>query len=203
MEASGSAFLKVYQDADDRAHDAVQDDMFPAYIEGVDTTLAPFCPTSAVRVIKALQMANVNQNDKVIDLGSGDGRFVTAAASEFQCQKAHGVETDGELVDESRRLADLVLGGSHQQHGVTFEQGDLLHTLNKAALDTTDLAYTVVVVFLLPDHTDKFAEDLVALYRRGVRIVSLVFNLNEIKELQLQIADDADGIFVYALNPLK
>ncbi|KAI8072819.1 S-adenosyl-L-methionine-dependent methyltransferase [Gongronella butleri] len=197
-----STFLQVFQAADDRAHDAVQDEMFPAYIDSVDATLAPFCPTSAARVVKALQLAHVSDTDTLIDLGSGDGRFVTAAVAEFGCKRAYGVETDELLVEDSRRLADEVLGCDHRTCGVEFEQGDLLETL-KTATCARDLLYTVIVVFLLPDHTDRFADDLVALYRRGARIVSLVFNLSEIPELQLQHADDSDGIFIYASSPLS
>ncbi|KAI8098453.1 uncharacterized protein BX664DRAFT_318745 [Halteromyces radiatus] len=199
-----SSFLQIYQTADDQAHDAAAQDPFPAYVEGIeDNNLAPFCPTSATRVLKALSMGKVSSQDRLVDLGSGDGRFVTAAASEYRCQ-ALGIETDEELISQSRRLADQVFGGDHTQHGVKFEHGDLLTTLKKATSDTKEkeLPWTVIVLFLLPDHSDRFADDLVALHNRGARIISLVFNLNEIKGLTLQQADDQDGIYVYGKNSL-
>lgn len=195
------SFLEIYQTADDQAHDAAAEDPFPAYLEGVDTSLAPFCPTSATRVLKALAMGNVGAHDRLVDLGSGDGRFVTAAVSEYGCDTALGVETDDDLVLLSRKLADQVFGGDHLGHGVQFEQGDLLTTLKKASA-VPHLPWTVVILFLLPDHSDLFAEDILALHDRGAKIISLVFNLNEIKGLSLQLADEQDGIYVYSRNPL-
>ncbi|KAG2202030.1 hypothetical protein INT47_006222 [Mucor saturninus] len=181
-------FLKVYQDADDQIHD--DEDPFPAYLDGIDTTLAPFCPTSAARVLKALRMANVNEHDVLVDLGSGDGRFITASVSEFNAARAVGIESDADLVDQSRLLAQQVLGNDSR---VTFIQGDLL---NLPTL-VHDTQWSVIVLFLLPDHTEKFADLLLHHYRKGARIVSLVFNLNEIPELDLITSDEQDGIFVY------
>ncbi|CAO3640652.1 unnamed protein product [Mucor hiemalis] len=66
-----SSFLKVFQDADNQIYDDSEEDPFPAYIDGIDTTLAPFCPTSATRVIKALSMAKVDSNDVVVDWDLG------------------------------------------------------------------------------------------------------------------------------------
>lgn len=181
-------FLKVYQDADDQIHD--EEDPFPAYLDGIDTTLAPFCPTSAKRVLKALSMAQVQDRDVVVDLGSGDGRFITASVSEFNAARAVGIESEEELVKTSRLLAQQVLEDTTR---VEFIQGDLLN-LPTIVHDTN---WTVIVLFLLPDHTDKFAELLLHHYRKGARIVSLVFNLNEIPELKLIASDEQDGIFVY------
>ncbi|CAO3590652.1 unnamed protein product [Absidia cylindrospora] len=164
------SFLQIYQTADDQAHDAAAEDPFPAYLEGVDTSLAPFCPTSATRVLKALRMG---------------------------------------------RVADQVFGGEHSDHGVRFEQGDLLSTLKSANTCSGGgggggdgnqkvdvLPWTVIVLFLLPDHSDRFADDILQLHQRGARIISLVFNLDEIKGLTLQQADEQDGIFIYGKSPL-
>ncbi|KAI8137199.1 hypothetical protein BJV82DRAFT_636516, partial [Fennellomyces sp. T-0311] len=187
------AFLKVFKDADDAAQDAAEADPFPAYLDDQDETsksLAPFCPTSARRVLKALTMANVHDNDGVLDLGSGDGRFCTAAVSAFRAKRALGIESEGHLIELSRQLAIRVPSETKPE----FIQGDLL---SFPAL-VRDPVWSVIVVFLLPDHTDKFADLLVDHYRRGARIVSLVFNLNEIPELRLVQADEPDGIYVYS-----
>ncbi|KAI8390253.1 S-adenosyl-L-methionine-dependent methyltransferase [Blakeslea trispora] len=192
MTTQDSLFLKVFQDADHQIEDQSAGDPFPAYLDDVDTTLAPFCPTSANRVLKALKMANVGPQDILVDLGSGDGRFVTAAVAEFNAQKAVGIESDHELVETSKRLAQQVL--SSDDNKVSFILGDLLD-LPKMVHDTN---WTVIVLFLLPDHTDKFADMLLHHYRNGARIVSLVFNLNEIPELKLACSDESDGIYVYS-----
>lgn len=192
-------FLRVFKDAEDQAQDASETNPFPAYLDDAEdtTNLAPFCPTSARRVLKALRMAGVCEKDRVLDLGSGDGRFCTAAAAVFSVARAVGVESQDHLVDLSNELASRVLGeraSERRRQQLSFIQGDLL------ALPDTILrgdTWTVIVVYLLPDHTEKFAELLLYHYHRGARIISLVFNLNEIESLRLIAADEPDGIFVY------
>ncbi|KAG1172031.1 hypothetical protein G6F35_017005 [Rhizopus arrhizus] len=49
-------------------------------------------------------MAQVNSSDVLVDLGSGDGRFVTAAVSEFDVSRAVGIESDKALVETSNTL---------------------------------------------------------------------------------------------------
>jgi hypothetical protein len=193
---STNQFLKVYQDADHTIEDESFEDPFPAYLDGIDTTLAPFCPTSAKRVLKALEMAQVGPTDTLVDLGSGDGRFVTAAVAAFDAKKAVGVESDSELVDRSKQLAEQVLEDSSR---VSFLLGDLLD-LPAMVHDTQ---WTVIVLFLLPDHTHKFEDLLLHHYRQGARIVSLVFNLNEIPELNLIASDEPEGIYIYGSHGLS
>src|SRR5262245_1884675 len=60
-------------------------------------------PTPAEVVEKMLDMAEVTPKDFVIDLGSGDGRNVIAAAR--RGARALGVEYDPDLVDLSRQRA--------------------------------------------------------------------------------------------------
>ena len=76
-------------------------------------------PTPGELVEKMLDMAKVTPQDFVMDLGSGDGRNVIAAAR--RGARALGVEYDPDLVELSRRLA--------KEAGVadraTFVQGDM------------------------------------------------------------------------------
>jgi trans-aconitate methyltransferase len=141
-------------------------------------------------------MAQVGPTDTLVDLGSGDGRFVTAAVAAFDAKKAVGVESDSELVDRSKQLAEQVLEDSSR---VSFLLGDLLD-LPAMVHDTQ---WTVIVLFLLPDHTHKFEDLLLHHYRQGARIVSLVFNLNEIPELNLIASDEPEGIYIYGSHGLS
>src|SRR5512139_2222101 len=54
-------------------------------------------------VQRMLDAAGVTAQDFVVDLGSGDGRNVIAAAK--RGARAHGIEYNGELVDLSKSLA--------------------------------------------------------------------------------------------------
>ncbi|KAI9019540.1 S-adenosyl-L-methionine-dependent methyltransferase [Phycomyces nitens] len=190
LDKHRSTFLNVYTEADIKCQDTSDTDPFPAYLEGIDTTLAPFCPTSANRVLQALEMAKVGRDDRLLDLGSGDGRFCTAAVAVCGAAHAMGIESDSGLVDLSKSLCRQVLGDTLQ---VEFIEGDLLGLPGLVR----DPKWTVIVLFLLPDHTDKFADLLRYHHDRGARIVSLVFNLNEIQGLSLKVSDEPQGIYVY------
>jgi protein-L-isoaspartate O-methyltransferase len=60
-------------------------------------------PNPSPMVEKLLDMATVTPQDYVIDLGSGDGRNVIAAAK--RGARAHGIEYDRDLVELSKRNA--------------------------------------------------------------------------------------------------
>ncbi len=64
---------------------------------------APWVPTSIATVRKMLALAKVNQNDTLVDLGSGDGRIIIMAAEEFGAS-AFGVEADPLRVLWSRKV---------------------------------------------------------------------------------------------------
>lgn len=68
-----------------------------------------FVPTPIGVAREMLQLAGVGTDDVVYDLGSGDGRIVIMAASEFGAY-AVGVEIDQKLARQSqRRIAELGL----------------------------------------------------------------------------------------------
>ena len=117
---------------------------------------AVWVPTSPALVEKMLDVAKVTPDDYVIDLGSGDGRMVIAAAK--RGARALGVEYNPDMVALSRRLA--------QEAGVsdraTFVQGDMFEAdISKA---------TVLALFLLPENLTRLEPKFRAL-RPGTRIV--------------------------------
>lgn len=111
-----------------------------------------------------LQLGKVTAGDYVIDLGSGDGVTVIAAAKKGA--RALGVEYNPDLVALARRRANEA-GVAHR---VSFVQGDLFETdLSKA---------TVVTLFLLPKINARLRPKLLAL-RPGTRIVSNTFSMGD------------------------
>src|SRR5688572_30540096 len=117
---------------------------------------AVWVPTTPAMVEKMLDMAKLAPSDVLVDLGSGDGRMVIAAAK--RGIRARGVEFTPELVEHSRRLA--------REAGVadkaTFVQGDMY------VADISDA--TVLALFLLPENLDKLKDKFLAL-EPGSRIV--------------------------------
>jgi SAM-dependent methyltransferase len=119
-------------------------------------------PTPQELVEKILDMAKVGPQDIVMDLGSGDGRNVIAAAK--RGATAIGVEYNPDMVALSRRRA--------KEEGVadkaTFVEGDMFAAdISKA---------TVLALFLLPGNLDKLAPKFLAL-RPGTRIVNNTFTV--------------------------
>ena len=114
-------------------------------------------PTPSVLVEKMLDMAKVTPKDFVIDLGSGDGRNIIAAAK--RGARALGVEYDSNLVLLSRRRAEAEGVADRAK----FVEGDMFEAdISKA---------TVLALFLLPDNLMKLKPKFDAL-RAGTRIVT-------------------------------
>ena len=122
----------------------------------------PFITTPDDVVERMLALAGTGADDLVMDLGSGDGRIVIAAAKKFSA-RGLGVEIDAKLVAQSRENARRA-GVSER---VTFEEGDVLRA---------DLARaTVVTIYLLPFLIDKLQPRLLEQLRPGARIVTHAF----------------------------
>ncbi|HTY61450.1 MAG TPA: class I SAM-dependent methyltransferase [Acidobacteriota bacterium] len=121
-------------------------------------------PTDEGLVGKMLDMAKVTPQDYVIDLGSGDGRTVIAAAK--RGAKAHGIEYNPDMVDLSIRNA-AEAGVSDK---ATFAKADLFESdFSKA---------TVITMFLLPDINLRLRPTLLNL-KPGTRVVSNSFTMED------------------------
>jgi protein-L-isoaspartate O-methyltransferase len=124
----------------------------------------PFITTPPEVVERMLQMAGTRPGDLVIDLGSGDGRIVIAAAQKFGA-RAHGIELDAALVEKSRAAARAA-GVADK---ASFVQGDVLVAdISKA---------TVVTVYLLPALMAKLQSRFIDELAPGTRIVSHAFTM--------------------------
>jgi hypothetical protein len=121
--------------------------------EGKDVV---WVPTPQALVDKMLDLAKVTPRDFVMDLGSGDGRNIIAAAK--RGARARGVEYNPDMVELSRRTAE--------QEGVAdkaeFVEGDMY------AADISQA--TVMALFLLPDNLEKLTPKFVDL-TPGTRMV--------------------------------
>ncbi|MGV2909380.1 SAM-dependent methyltransferase [Achromobacter sp. AGC25] len=121
-------------------------------------------PTPQTLVDKMLDMAKVTPKDRLMDLGSGDGRTVITAAQ--RGLTAQGIEYNPDLVELSRRNA--------QRAGVadraTFVAADLFQTdLSKA---------DVITMFLLTTINEKLRPTLLQL-PPGTRVVSNTFRMGD------------------------
>ena len=119
----------------------------------------PYVQTPMNVVDAMLAMAEVGPQDYVIDLGSGDGRIVIAAAKRYQ---AHGlgIDLDNWLIAESRVNAERE-GVSSK---VEFLHQDLFLSDFRAA--------TVLTMYLLPEVNLELRPRILFELKPGTRVVS-------------------------------
>lgn len=134
----------------------------PGYREP-DVVYVP-TPTSVVDAM--LELARVDGNDVLYDLGSGDGRIPIAAARRFGTRGV-GIDINPVRIREANANARAA--------GVTglvdFRQEDLFEADFSEA--------TVVTLYLLPTLNEKLRPRLLAELAPGTRIVSHAFDMGE------------------------
>jgi SAM-dependent methyltransferase len=135
----------------------------PAFAENIEAP-PPLITTPGEVVERMLALGAVGPGDLVLDLGSGDGRIVIAAAQKFGA-RGLGIELDGALVERSRKLARE----AKVDDRVSFVQGDVL---------TADLSgASVVTVYLLPGLMGRLQARFIDELAPGTRIVSHAFGM--------------------------
>lgn len=126
----------------------------------------PYVPTPQPVVDAMLEMAGVDGNDILYDLGSGDGRIVITAAKKYGTRGV-GIDSDEERIRESNE------GARREQvtDKVEFRQENLFDTdLSEA---------TVVTLYLLSSVNLKLRPKLLAELEPGTKIVSHTFDMGD------------------------
>jgi len=119
-------------------------------------------PTPDEVVQRMLDMAELRPGERVVDLGSGDGKIAIAAAR--RGARARGIEYNPDMVALSRRNARAA--GVQ----VSFEQGDIF----KADFKDAD----VVTLYLLPTLNERLRPILLEM-KPGTRVTSHQFRMGE------------------------
>ena len=119
-------------------------------------------PTAQALVDKMLDLAKVTPRDHVIDLGSGDGRLVIAAAK--RGARALGIEYNPDMVEQSKRNA--------AKEGVA----DKTHFIQADVFKSDFSQATVITMFLLTELNIKLRPRILNL-KPGTRIVSNTFTM--------------------------
>lgn len=140
-------------------------------------------PTTPALVDKMLDMADVTPQDFVVDLGSGDGRLVIAAAK--RGARGLGIEYNPGMVELAREKAREAGVGDKTR----FMQADLFETDFSQA--------TVVTMFLLPRLNHKLRPKILEL-TPGTRIVSNSFGMGEWQPEETDEVSDDCGSYCKA-----
>ena len=119
----------------------------------------PYVPTPANVVDAMLSIANVGPRHYVIELGSGDGRIVIAAAKRYQA-RGLGIDYDQTLIAQSR--ANAAREGVSNK--VKFLHQDIFASDFRGA--------TVLMMYLLPEVNLKLRPRILSELQPGTRVVS-------------------------------
>jgi SAM-dependent methyltransferase len=147
-------------------------------IEGQAGKDVVWVPTPPALVEKMLDMARVTPQDYVMDLGSGDGRNVIAAAK--RGARALGVEYNPDMVELSKRIAatEGVAGKA------AFLQGDMYEADVSQA--------TVLALFLLTENLNKLVPKFLGM-KAGSRIVANGYEIDDWKADEVGRSDGDCG----------
>jgi precorrin-6B methylase 2 len=150
-------------------------------------------PTPPDIVAKMLEVADVQRDDLLYDLGCGDGRIVVAAALKYGC-RAVGYDIDARKVRQSKENV--------QRHGV----GKLVRIQQQDIFELDLREATVITLYLLPEINERLIPQLEKL-KDGSRIVAHEFAIEGVRHDRfITIKSEGDGvprdIYLYTL-PLR
>ena len=126
-----------------------------------------YVPTPPEVVERMLTLADVQQDDILYDLGSGDGRIPIAAVENHNISRAVGIDIDPERIQEANANA--------QEAGVS----NRVDFLNQDLFQTNFSEATVVTLYLLPTLNVQLRPQLLQQLEPGTRIVSHDFDMGE------------------------
>lgn len=127
----------------------------------------PYVPTPYDVVHRMLEMAEVQPDDYLIDLGSGDGRIVISAVQDWNVQRAYGIDLDPQRIEQAQENARA----AGVEDRVQFEQGDLFEK------DISDA--NVLTMYLLSSVNYRLRPVILDTMKPGTRVVSHAFDMRE------------------------
>ena len=150
-------------------------------IQWPSLTGAPWWPTPQKKVRRMLEMADVQKDELVFDLGCGDGRVLLTAARRFQA-RAIGIE-----IDPLRfMLVQILITIFGLRKRITVKLGNFF----EQDLSNADVVFT----YLLQDTNNKLFNKLDAELRPGARVVSHNYSYPGWKLIN---EDKALGLYLY------
>lgn len=139
---------------------------------------AIYFPTKLKKIEFIKDLAGVKPGERIVDLGSGDGRILARFAKEGV--EAHGYEINPLLVWRSRRILKRAgLYGQAVVHWQSFWQADLSQ-------------YNVVVVYGIPYIMKRLERKLKYELKPGAKVISNVYEFSD-----WQPAHKENNVYLY------
>jgi len=120
---------------------------------------APFVPTTNKHVKEMLELADLKTDDILMDLGSGDGRFLKIASP--KCKKCIGIEINPILYWWSKIKLSKI-------KNITILREDLW----KTNLNQTD----VIMLYFIQSKMEKLKAKILKEMKPGARVISYGFS---------------------------
>lgn len=150
--------------------------------------LAPFVPTPMMIVDKMLELADLDENDVVYDLGCGDGRIVITAAKKYGARGV-GIDINPLRIKESNAAAE--------REGVKELVEFRLQDVMKSDLSEA----TVVTLYLLTESNALLRPQLEKQLKLGTYVVSHNYSIPGWKKKQISLitleAEDGEEHDIY------
>jgi hypothetical protein len=130
---------------------------------------SPFVPSDQDNVERMLKLAQLKDDDVVVDLGSGDGRIVLTAARMNRKLRGWGVDIDEKLVMESNAAA--------REQGVA----DRVQFFHRNAFDADLREATVIAMWLWPEMQVLLRPTILEQARPGTRVITNLWDIGSWK----------------------
>jgi ribosomal protein L11 methylase PrmA len=130
-----------------------------------------YIPCNQEIVEAILKLAQINSQDILYDLGSGDGRILITAAKQYGSHGV-GIDIDPQRIEQAKQKA-LIHGVDKQ---LEFYQQDLFSS------NITDA--TVIFIYLLPHLNLRLRPQLWKQLKPGTKIISRDFDMGDWQPLQ-------------------
>lgn len=147
-----------------------------------DSPWAPWWRTNKKTARAICKLAGVSKNDKIYDLGSGDGTALITAASEFGATGI-GIEIDPLRVFISKILISI--------KGLSKK----LKIVRKNFFDQDLSEASVIFVYLVPKTLEKLNPKFLKELKKDTRIISFRYKIN----LPLVSYDQENDIYLYKI----
>jgi hypothetical protein len=141
-------------------------------------------PSTPESVERMLTLAELRDDDVVIDLGSGDGLIPLTAARMNPRLRGRGVDIDSKLVEESNQRA--------AQAGV----GDRVRFEHRNAFDVDLREATVVTMWLFPELMRLLRPVILERARPGTRVVTSTWDLGTWRPDKVSSAEPAIYLWI-------